>query len=133
MAGEAREMHPIVRDEIFRVGYEAVRNACTHSGASQMEVEIRYAADLVLRVRDNGSGMDTEIADQGKDGHFGIRGMLERAARINGKLTIVSSPDAGTIVTLVVPGSIIFQSAPLPNRRFHDKVLDFLRRTRRPS
>jgi signal transduction histidine kinase len=109
VAGDAREMHPIVRDEIFRIGYEAIRNACMHSGARQMEVEIKYADDLVLRVRDNGSGMDPDIAERGKDGHFGIRGMRERADRIRGKLTLVSSPNTGTEVRLVVPGDIIFQ------------------------
>lgn len=109
VSGDVREMHPIVRDEIFRIGYEAIRNACMHSGASQMGVEIRYADDLALRVKDNGSGMDKDAADRGRDGHFGIRGMRERAERIRGKLTLISSPKSGTEVKLVVPGDIIFQ------------------------
>src|SRR6516225_3594210 len=74
-----------------------------------MDVEIKYADDLVLRVRDNGSGIDPDIAEPAKDGHFGIRGMRERADRICGKLTLVSSPNNGTEVMLVVPGAIIFQ------------------------
>ena len=56
--GDAREMHPIVRDEIYRIGYEAIHNACTHSGANRLEVELRYANDLALRVRDDGAGID---------------------------------------------------------------------------
>jgi signal transduction histidine kinase len=47
VVGDAREMHPIVRDEIYRIGYEAMRNACTHSGASRLEVELRYADELI--------------------------------------------------------------------------------------
>src|SRR6202040_3901890 len=63
VVGDAREMHPIVRDEIYRIGYEAIHNACTHSGASRLEVELRYAHDLALRVGDNGTGIDPAIAD----------------------------------------------------------------------
>lgn len=111
VVGEAREMHPIVRDEVYRIGYEAIRNACVHSGASQLAVELRYAQDLAVRVSDNGMGIPPAVADQGKDGHFGLQGMRERAARIGGKLSIVSSANAGTEVTIVVPGSFIFRKA----------------------
>jgi len=114
--GDAREMHPIVRDEIYRIGYEAIRNACTHSGASRLQVELRYADDLVLRVLDNGTGIDAAIADRGKDGHFGLQGMRERAARIGGKLTLVSSSNSGTEISLIVPGGIIFRERMLVRR-----------------
>jgi signal transduction histidine kinase/streptogramin lyase len=107
--GDAKEMHPIVRDEIYRIGYEAIHNACTHSGASRLEVELRYADDLALRVSDNGTGIDPAIADSGKDGHFGLQGMRERATRIGGKLTLGSSSSSGTEIKLVVPGGIIFR------------------------
>jgi signal transduction histidine kinase len=109
VVGDAREMHPIVRDEIYRIGYEAIRNACAHSGASRLEVELRYARDLTLRVDDNGTGIDPAIADRGKDGHFGLQGMRERAARIGGKLTLRSSSRSGTEIRLMVPGGIIFR------------------------
>lgn len=109
--GTSREMHPIVRDEIYRMGYEAIRNACTHSKASRLEVELRYAQDLALRVSDNGVGIDPDVADRGKHGHFGLQGMRERAARIGGKLTLVSSASSGTEITVVVPGRIVFRKA----------------------
>ena len=109
VVGDAREMHPLVRDEIYRIGYEAIRNACTHSGASRLEVELRYARDLTLRVGDNGIGIDPAIADRGKDGHFGLQGMRERAARIGGKLTFLSSANSGTEIKLIVPGGILFR------------------------
>ena len=73
MVGDAYEMHPIVRDEIYRIGYEAIRNACVHSGANQLDVELRYAHDLALRVSDNGIGIDPDIVDKGKEGHFDYR------------------------------------------------------------
>jgi len=113
VVGDAREMHPIVRDEIYRIGYEAIRNACMHSGASRLEVELIYTNDLALRVHDNGTGIDPAIADRGKDGHFGLQGMRERAARIGGKLTLVSSSSSGTEIKLVVPGGIICPRMPV--------------------
>lgn len=116
VVGDSREMHPIVRDEIYRVGYEAIHNACTHSGASQLKVELRYAHDLALRVTDNGTGVDPAIADRGKDGHFGLQGMRERAARIEGKLTLESSSNSGTEIKLIVPGGIVFRKV-IPVRR----------------
>ncbi len=109
VVGDAREMHPIVRDEIYRIGYEAIRNACMHSRASRLEVELRYAHDLTLRVSDNGTGIDPAVADRGKDEHFGLQGMRERAARIGGNLTLGSSSNSGTEIKLIVPGGIIFR------------------------
>jgi ligand-binding sensor domain-containing protein/signal transduction histidine kinase len=119
VVGNAREMHPIVRDEIYRIGYEAIRNACVHSGASRLEVELRYARDLTLRVDDNGTGIDPAIADRAKDGHFGLQGMRERADRIGGKFTLGSSSSSGTEIRLIVPGGICFRKMrPLPRSLF---------------
>ncbi len=109
VVGETREMHPVVRDEVYRIGYEAIRNACAHSGASQLVVELRYEQDLVVRVKDNGGGMDRAVAENGKPGHFGLQGMRERAARIGGRLSLNSSADSGTEVALVVPGSVVYR------------------------
>ena len=108
VVGEKRDMHPIVRDEIYRIGYEAIRNACQHSQATQLEVELKYGQDLIVKVKDNGVGIDQIVAAEGKDGHFGLQGMRERAARIGAKLNIVSSANSGTKITLVVPWSSRF-------------------------
>jgi signal transduction histidine kinase len=127
VVGDAREMHPIVRDEIYRIGYEAMRNACTHSGASRLEVELRYDDELALRVGDNGTGIDPAVADRGKDGHFGLPGMRERAARIGGKLTLVSSATFGTEIKVVVPGGIVFTKGTATTL---SKLRDLVRRRR---
>ena len=111
VVGHASDMHPIVRDEVYRIGYEAIRNACIHSRASRLEVELRYAHDLAVRVNDNGIGIEPTVSDKGKDGHFGLQGMRERAARIGGKLTLVSSATSGTEITVVVPGGIVFRKS----------------------
>ncbi len=131
--GDAKEMHPIVRDEIYRIGYEAIRNACTHSGASQLEVELIYAHDLALRVSDNGTGIDPAVADRGKDGHFGLQGMRERAARIGGKLTLGSSSNSGTEITLIVHGSIIFRKKMPARRSLFARIRTLFRRKEQAS
>ena len=71
--GEARNMHPIVRDEIYRIGYEAIRNALKHSQASRLVVELRYTRDLALRVHDNGVGIDPSTAALEKTSISGCR------------------------------------------------------------
>jgi nitrate/nitrite-specific signal transduction histidine kinase len=80
-----------------------------------LEVELTYGQDLALRVADNGVGIDSEVADRGKDGHFGIQGMRERAVRIGGRLTLESSPNSGTEMKLIVPGSIVSQKLMQPS------------------
>jgi signal transduction histidine kinase len=112
--GDAREMHPIVRDEIYRIAYEAIRNAFTHSEATRLEVALSYTHDLTVRVSDNGRGIDPAILVKGKDGHFGLQGMHERADRIGAKLTVVSSASTGTEITTIVPGSIVFRKRRRP-------------------
>jgi signal transduction histidine kinase len=131
--GDAKEMHPIVRDEIYRIGYEAIRNARTHSGARQLEVELRYADNLALRVADNGTGIDPAIADQGKDEHFGLQGMRERAARIGGNLTIGSSSSFGTEIRLVVPGGMIFRKIEPVRRSSFARIKSILRSKDTPN
>jgi ligand-binding sensor domain-containing protein len=115
--GDPKDLHPIVRDEVYRIGYEAIRNAAAHSRASRLEIDLRYANDLSLRIKDNGLGIDPFIPEIGREGHFGLQGMRERAARIHSKLTIVSSASSGTEVTLIVPGNVIY-------RKTHSTLLD---------
>jgi signal transduction histidine kinase len=109
VTGDTREMHPVVRDEVYRIGYEAIRNACTHSGGSRLEVGLTYAHDLIVRVADNGVGIDPTVSHAGREEHFGLQGMRERAARVEAKLTVVSSANSGTEIVVTVPGRLIFR------------------------
>jgi signal transduction histidine kinase len=111
----------MVRDEVYRIGYEAIRNASLHSAASQLEIELRYSKDLTLCVNDNGTGFDPAIADQGKDEHFGLQGMRERAARIGAKLALMTS-DSGTKIKLIVPGGVLFLTSSPPRPRPFAKI-----------
>jgi signal transduction histidine kinase/ligand-binding sensor domain-containing protein len=110
VSGQIREMHPIVRDEVYRIGYEAIRNASVHSRATQLRVVLSYAQDLSLRISDNGAGIDPDIVLRGKQGHFGLQNMRERAERIMGKFIVESSAGSGTIIILTVPGGIIYRT-----------------------
>jgi signal transduction histidine kinase/ligand-binding sensor domain-containing protein len=133
VVGEPREMPPIVRDEVYRIGYEAIRNACVHSQASQLRVELTYARDLVLRVTDNGVGIDPSVVERGKEGHFGLQGMRERADRLGGKLMVRGCASSGSEIKLAVPGSIIYRK-PTSNRgRLVAKIESFLQRMGRTS
>lgn len=111
VSGHSKEMHPVVRDEIYRIGYEAIRNAYKHSNGNRLQVSLRYGKDVAVCVSDNGVGIDPVVADQGANRHFGLRGMRERAARIGGKLNIASSPDSGTEVTILVPATVAFEES----------------------
>jgi len=108
--GEARDLHPILRDETYRIAAEALRNAFQHAQARKIEVEIRYDDEQFrLRVRDDGKGIDPAILSrQSTEGHYGLAGMRERATLIGGKLTVWSEVDAGTEVELWVPASAAY-------------------------
>ena len=111
--GHTRDLHPIVRDEIYKIAAEALRNAFRHADAGRVEVEIRYDDEQFrLRVRDNGKGIDpTVLASQGLEGHYGLRGMPERAALIGGKLAVWSEAGAGTEVELCLAASIVYATS----------------------
>jgi signal transduction histidine kinase/ligand-binding sensor domain-containing protein len=103
--GTPRALHPIVRDEAFRIAGEALRNSFRHAAAKQIEVELRYDdRQLRVRVRDDGSGIDSEVLRaEGRDQHFGLRGMRERAKLAGGKLAVWSGLNTGTEVELSIP------------------------------
>ena len=111
--GEPRELHPILRDEIYRIAAEALRNAFRHAAARQVDVEIRYdSRQFRLRVRDDGKGIDTLVlSDHGPRGHYGLPGMRERAKLIGGELAVWSEVGAGTEVELIVPASLAYATA----------------------
>ncbi|MGO9432997.1 MAG: ATP-binding protein [Terracidiphilus sp.] len=105
--GEPRGLHPILRDETYRIAAEALRNAFHHAAARQVEVEIRYDnQQFRLRVRDDGKGMDKAVlSGQGREGHYGLPGMRERGKLLGGNLVIWSEVGAGTEVELRVPAA----------------------------
>jgi signal transduction histidine kinase/ligand-binding sensor domain-containing protein len=112
--GTPRNLHPILRDEVYRIAGEAVRNAFKHAQAERVEVEIRYdERQLRLRVRDDGKGIDAKLLNEGgRAGHYGMRGMRERAKLMGGKLAVWSELGSGTEVELRIPASRAYETAP---------------------
>jgi signal transduction histidine kinase len=111
MEGAPRKLHPIVREEAFLIGREALLNAFRHSGAQKIEVEIAFKpGDLRLRVRDDGHGIEKDVLESGgRGGHWGLSGMRERASKIEGHVEIWSRPGSGTEVELRVPASMAYR------------------------
>lgn len=110
--GDVRKPNPLVRDEAFWIGHEALVNALHHAGAKHIEVEINYdPSQLRLRFRDDGCGIEPKILEAGgKPGHWGMRGMRERAAKIGAHLETWSRPGVGTELELRIPGSVAYSS-----------------------
>jgi signal transduction histidine kinase len=108
--GNVRELHPVVREEAYCIGREALINALTHSEGHHVEVEIAYdSRQFRLRVRDDGRGFDPGILEEGgRPNHWGLPGMRERAERIGAELKIWSRHQTGTEIELSVPGSTAY-------------------------
>jgi len=108
--GQQRPLHPLLRDEVYRVGREALINALRHARANQIEVTLSYSSSqLQLSVRDDGCGIDPKFLRAGREGHWGLSGMRERADQMGARLHVFSSAAAGTEVELSVPGRVAFQ------------------------
>jgi ligand-binding sensor domain-containing protein/signal transduction histidine kinase len=109
--GLPQALHPAIRDEAYRIGREAVTNAYRHSGASRIEVEVDYATRrLRILVRDNGCGINAQVLQSGREGHWGLPGMQERAEKIGAKLVVSSGSGIGTEVELSIPGNVAYVS-----------------------
>jgi signal transduction histidine kinase len=107
--GTARPLRPLIGDDVYLIGREALANAFHHSGASEIEVEIEYAANrLTLLVRDNGCGFAGDIMQSAHAGHWGLSGIRERTRRMGGQLRVLSRADAGTEIELCVPSNIVY-------------------------
>jgi nitrate/nitrite-specific signal transduction histidine kinase len=91
---------------------EALTNAFRHAHAAKIETEIAYENTGVrLRIRDDGHGIDQTIVDTGRPGHWGLRGMRERAKAMGAELNIRSHPGAGTEVELSIPAEVAYSDS----------------------
>ena len=111
--GERRRLSPILREEIYWIARELLRNAFQHASARQIEAEIRYEDHLFrLRVRDDGKGMDSKVLEAGgRAGHWGLPGVRERAQKLGVRLDFWSESGAGTEVQLTVPAAVAYEKS----------------------
>lgn len=109
-SGYIRQLHPLVREDVYRIVREALVNAFRHAQAAHIEVEFEYGAKRFrLAVRDDGRGIDPEVVRDGLEGHLGLRGMRERAERLGAKLEVRSRAKAGTEIELLLPNHLAFE------------------------
>jgi signal transduction histidine kinase/ligand-binding sensor domain-containing protein len=113
--GSAVSLVPLVRDEIYRIAVEALRNAFRHALARYIEVDIHYEKRQIrLQVRDDGRGIDQKVLGEGqREGHHGLPGMYERAKLIGGAVAVWSEIDSGTEIELTVPASIAYAESSI--------------------
>ena len=140
----ARSLRPLIREEVYLIGREALLNAFRHSGASGIVVELDYSADrMQVLVRDDGCGISSHVLKSGRDLHWGLSGMHERTEKIGGKLTILSPAPAraentpsGTEIELSIPGKLAYEPRAFrleagwfarlfPGKRSTDEFLSF--------
>jgi ligand-binding sensor domain-containing protein/signal transduction histidine kinase len=108
--GAPRQLRSAVREDLYFIGREALTNAFRHSGAAHIELEIEYEASyLRILVRDNGCGIDQQVLTTGREGHWGLSGMRERAERIGARLRVLSRATAGTEIDLSVPSRVAYE------------------------
>ena len=89
---------------LSRICQEALSNAIQHGRSSKVIVALDYIDEaIILRVQDNGSGIDPSVVLKPPPGHFGILGMRERMERLGGQLEILSAGDCGTLISARVP------------------------------
>ncbi|MGB9991903.1 sensor histidine kinase [Massilia sp. SM-13] len=109
--GKAQALEPAVLEQLAGIACEALANAFRHGGAKLVQGRIDFGArELTLAVRDDGQGIPADVQAAGRrEGHFGMIGMRERAAKINAKLQLRSSAESGTEWTLTVPGALAYR------------------------
>ena len=111
-----RPLRPFIRDEVVRIGREALANAFQHAHAANVEVEIEYAAThFRLLLRDDGRGIDPALLQAGRPNHWGLPGMRQRAEAIGATLKLRSGPGAGTEVEISIPGPLAFHTPARPH------------------
>ncbi|RXH58110.1 putative two-component system sensor kinase [Granulicella sibirica] len=116
--GTPRDLKPAVRDEVCRIGREAYINAVSHAKASKINITVEYGSgSFHFMVTDNGCGIDSEILKRGRDGHWGLAGMKERAREIGCAVKIRSHTPGGTEVELSIPAAIAY--VPQNSERFY--------------
>lgn len=122
--GKPEPLHPIVFAELMAIGREAVSNAFRHANGDSVEASLIYGRRVLqMRIRDDGVGIDPQIsAEQGRDGHYGLAGMRERARKIRAVLTLASRPGVGTDVLVEVPASIAYARTSRALQRFREAV-----------
>ncbi|MFD7074889.1 sensor histidine kinase [Nocardioides sp. NPDC059952] len=102
VVGDATALHSEVEATLLRIAQEALANVAKHAGATRVGITLTFDdADVILDVRDDGSGFDPTAPRRSSS--FGLGVMRDRAERLTGALTLESAHDAGTAVSASIP------------------------------
>lgn len=102
-SGRAR-LAPQVEEVVLRVAEEALHNALRHASAKHVTVTLTSTpTGVACAISDDGIGFDFS-SPVGAGSRLGLASMRERAKRVQGTLSVSSTPGGGTTVTLAVPG-----------------------------
>ncbi|HEY1930117.1 MAG TPA: two-component regulator propeller domain-containing protein [Caulobacteraceae bacterium] len=114
--GQPRALTYLVGEEVVRIAEEFLFNTVQHANARRVEVALRYSRKgLAAQLSDDGRGIDPEVLERGgREGHFGLVGMRERASKIGAALTLSSRPAAGVELVLNIPASVAFARGQRP-------------------
>jgi signal transduction histidine kinase len=125
---EVCDLQGPVRDELYGIVREAVHNAIAHAHATRIDVELDVeGGELVLSVRDDGRGIDEVVLRKGREGHWGLRGIRERAITIGAVASIASPLGGGTEVAIRLPMVRATPRRPGPTRRWLRRMWRSLR------
>ncbi|UXH80415.1 sensor histidine kinase [Roseateles amylovorans] len=129
--GNERALREFVHDELLMIAREALCNAVRHASATTLSVHLRYdERGVTVQVADDGRGLDPAIGHlDGRPGHHGIRGMFERAKRLQGTLRIRAGAQGGTEVEVRVLAQYAY--APTARDPLHRLVRALGRRLKR--
>jgi signal transduction histidine kinase/ligand-binding sensor domain-containing protein len=116
--GKPHPLDPLVRDEVYRIAREAIRNAFKHARASKIETELMYGPiHFSVRIRDDGIGIDPQVLAQGRrEGHWGLPGMRERTSTFKGAFNVWSELGAGSEIELKIPAQTAYVRVKRPWR-----------------
>jgi signal transduction histidine kinase len=104
--GTYRALPERMESEFLKIGQEAVTNVVRHAQAKQLKIDLTYEGKKVrMLIADDGRGFAAEANGSGPEGHYGLRGMRERAEQIGAQLAVKSMPGEGTQIEVekIVP------------------------------
>jgi signal transduction histidine kinase len=124
--GKGRPLNDLIVDEIVFIAREAITNSYRHSCASEIGVTLDYGKEhFTLTCCDDGKGFDTlEFEESAARGHWGLRCIARRAARIGANFQCLSKPGTGTRIRVLIPArrayALPFRLGTLFTRRVED-------------
>lgn len=111
-SGERRKLAPLVHEEMVMIFREALSNAFHHANARRIELHLCFhPRHLIVTLSDDGRGIDEALLKSGRENHWGLPGMRERARKLRGTLRIDSVVGSGTTIRLTVPAAAAYTGA----------------------